>query len=153
MSQTQSTLPTMGPNPVIENRTSAPFWAGVREHRLMLQYDPVAKRYQFYPRPISLYGASTELEWKEASGEGSLAAFTLTHFPTPGFEAITPYIEVLVQLDEGPLLFAPLQGASYEELSVGQRVRIAWPRNTGEPSHPFWFERISDGEDTRKETR
>lgn len=146
MNSTDSSLPTLGPNPIIENQTSAPFWAGVREHRLMIQYDPVVQRYQFYPRPLSLYSAGSGLEWKEVEGKGSLAAFTLTHFPTPGFEAVTPYIEVLVQLDEGPLMFAPLQGTSYENLAVGQRVGIAWPDST-EPSHPFWFELISETED------
>lgn len=131
---------TVSGQPIIENRTSAPFWAGVRERRLLLQYDTQAGRYLFYPRPIGLHRADAPLEWRESAGRAVLVAFTLTHFPAPGFEAITPYVEVLAQLDEGPRIFAPLQGTAYEALAVGQRLRIAWPGADDRAAHPFWFE-------------
>lgn len=137
---TSTPIPTHGTKPVVENATSAPFWAGVRAHRLMLQYDAQAGRYLFYPRPLGLNAAGAALEWRESKGRGKLVAFTLTHFPAPGFEAITPYAEVLVQLDEGPRIFAPLQGTDYAALAVGQRVRIAWPEAGAQKAHPFWFE-------------
>jgi uncharacterized OB-fold protein len=141
MSTTTPTVtPTYGPRPVVENATSAPFWAGVREHRLLLQYDAQAKRHLFYPRPLGLNAANAPLEWRESKGRGKLVAFTLTHFPAPGFEAITPYVEALIQLDEGPRIFAPLQGTPYEQLAVGQRARIAWPAHSLLKTHPFWFE-------------
>lgn len=133
-------IPTVSGLPVVENKTSAPFWAGVRAHKLMLQYDADAGRYLFYPRPIALNAAGSRLEWRESNGRGALVAFTLTHFPTQGFEGITPYVEVLVQLDEGPRIFAPLQGRDYDALAVGQRVRVAWPEPGVEKTHPFWFE-------------
>lgn len=133
-------IPTHSGQAVVENRTSAPFWAGVRAHRLMLQYDPQAGRYLFYPRPLGVYRAATALVWRESAGRGKLVAFTLTHFPAPGFEAITPYVEVLVQLDEGPRIFAPLQGRPYEDVAVGQRVQVGWPAAGAQKSHPFWFE-------------
>ena len=93
--------------PVIETHTTAPFWEGVRKRKFMLQYDPKAERYQFFPRPISLHSDDGALEWRESKGAGVLAAFTLTYFPAPGFQAELPYLEGLVQLDEGPRVFAP----------------------------------------------
>lgn len=136
----QAAIPTVSGRAIVENRTSAPFWDGVRAHRLMLQYDPDADRWLFFPRPLALNAAGTRLEWRESAGRGRLVAHTRTHFPAPGFEAITPYVEVLVQLDEGPRIFAPLQGAPYESLAVGQRVRVTWPAAEAGPAHPFWFE-------------
>ena len=32
------------------------------------------------------------LQWKPTSGKGELYSFTITHVPTPGFEARTPYV-------------------------------------------------------------
>jgi uncharacterized OB-fold protein len=125
--------------PVIETHTSAPFWEGVRQRRFMLQYDAKAGRYQFFPRPLSLYSNDAVLEWREANGAGALVAFTLTYFPAPGFEAELPYLEGLVQLDEGPRVFAPIAHAHYEQLRVGMRMRVCWPEAAGS-GHPFQFE-------------
>lgn len=120
------------------NNTSAPFWEGVKNRRLMLQYDTKAGRYQFFPRPVSLYTSDGTVEWRESKGTGVLAAFTLTHFPAPGFDAELPYLEGIVQLDEGPRVFAPIANGRYEDLKVGMRMHVCWP--AGEGQHPFQFE-------------
>jgi uncharacterized OB-fold protein len=125
--------------PVVETRTSAPFWEGVRQRRFMLQYDTKAGRYQFFPRPISLHSNDGTLEWRESKGTGALVAFTLTYFPAPGFDAELPYLEGLIQLDEGPRVFAPIARARYEQLQVGMRMRVCWPEAI-EGAHPFQFE-------------
>ena len=125
--------------PIIENSTSAPFWEGVRKRKLMLQYDAKSQRYQFFPRPISLTSNDGALEWRESKGSGALVAFTLSYFPAPGFEAELPYLEGLIQLDEGPRVFAPIAHARYEALKVGMRMRVCWPDAAGD-AHPFQFE-------------
>lgn len=129
----------MNKAPLIITATSAPFWEGVKNRRLMLQFDPKTGRYQFFPRPLSL-SSEGPLEWREAGGWGTLVAFTLTHFPAPGFEANLPYLEGLVRLDEGARIFAPLTGACLQDLVVGQRMRIVY----GGDGHPFQF-RPDDG--------
>ncbi len=124
---------------LIIDSTSAPFWEGVKQHKLLLQYDTKAQRYQFFPRPISLYVNDSVLEWREAKGTGVLVAFTMTYFRAPGFEDEIPYLEGIVQLDEGPRIFAPITGAKYEALAVGMRMRVAWPEAGGR-GHPYQFE-------------
>lgn len=128
--------------PIVENNTSAPFWEGVRKRKLMLQYDAASQHYQFFPRPISLYSNHGALEWRESNGTGQLVAFTLTHFPAPGFDAELPYVEGIVQMDEGPRVFAPIAHARYEALKVGMRMRVCWPQ-APEGEHPFQFEVIA----------
>jgi uncharacterized OB-fold protein len=128
--------------PITINDTSEPFWAGVARHELLLQYDPASQRYQFYPRPISLY-STTALEWRAARGTGTLVAITKTHFAAPGFTDELPYLEGLIALDEGPRLFAPIVGTELAGLSPGQRMRVVWPAaDTG--GHPFQFEYFSN---------
>lgn len=112
------------PNLIITDSTR-PFWEGIAAGRLMLQYDPRVGRYQFFPRALSLWSEGP-LEWREASGEGTLAAATLTHFPAPGFADKLPYLQGVVRLDEGPRIFANLTGATLAELKVGQRMRIVY---------------------------
>ncbi|MBV7484781.1 Zn-ribbon domain-containing OB-fold protein [Bordetella sp. BOR01] len=124
---------------LIVNNTSRPFWDAVARHELLLQYDPTADRYQFYPRPIGLH-TTTALQWRKASGNGTLVAATRTHFAAPGFAEQVPYWEGLVRLDEGPRIFAPL-GDTGTAWLPGTRMRIAWPA-PGASGHPFWFEAI-----------
>jgi uncharacterized OB-fold protein len=104
---------------------SQPFWNGVAQQRLLLQYDPVARRYQFYPRPVSLYGAAA-LEWREASGFGELIAFTECHAPAKGFEGLGPYLVGVVRLDEGVKFFTRIVNATFDTIAIGQRMRINW---------------------------
>jgi uncharacterized OB-fold protein len=112
--------------------TTRPFWDGVDQQRLMLQRDPRSGRCQFYPRALSLWSEGP-LEWVQASGEGTLVAFTTTHFPAPGFKDKLPYLQGLVKLDEGPRVFANLSGCTAEALRVGQRMRVAFDAGDGAP--------------------
>ena len=105
---------------------SRPFWDGVAARRLLLQYDPVAQRYQFYPRPLSLFSDGRALEWRAASGRGTLVAQTLCHAPAPGFEEEVPYILGLIRLEEGPRIFARIVNAEYGALAIGQAMRLVW---------------------------
>jgi hypothetical protein len=102
-----------------------PFWAGVREHKFLLQYDPAANRYQFYPRPLSLFSDGSKMEWREASGLGTLVARSLCYAPAPGFEDEVPYLLGIVELDEGPRVFAPVV-AGEDQPKIGTRMRIVW---------------------------
>jgi uncharacterized OB-fold protein len=108
----------------------------VRARKLLLQFDPATGRHQFFPRALSL-SSEGPLEWRESKGEGTLVAFTRTSFPAAGFQHLVPYLEGLVRLDEGPRIFAPIAGATLEQLSVGQRMRVAF--SEGDDAHPFEF--------------
>jgi hypothetical protein len=129
--------------PIILNTTSQPFWDGVGRHELMLQFDAVRDRYQFFPRPLSLH-STQPLEWRKAAGTGTLVAITLTHFPAPGFKEKLPYLEGLIRLDEGPRIFAPVTGARLEQLQPGRRMRIVWPQQGDTGAHPFQFEPLNE---------
>ena len=127
-------------NNLIVTETTKPFWDGIAQGKLLLQYDPRCGRYQFFPRTLSLW-TEGPLEWREASGLGTLVAATLTHFPAPGFTDRLPYLQGLVRLDEGPRIFANLTGAALAELQPGRRMRIVY----GEPGDaPFLFRPAGD---------
>ncbi len=116
---------------IYETTLTRPFWQATKERRFLLQYDAKADRYQFYPRPISLY-SNAALDWREAAGEGVLVAQTLCHTPAPGFSAMTPYILALVKLKEGPRVFARVVDTRYDDLEIGQAMKIVWGDEFGD---------------------
>ena len=59
------------------------FWEGAKQGKLMLQYCKDAKKFQFYPRPVSIYTGSRNLEWREVSGKGRIYACTVIRVPGP----------------------------------------------------------------------
>jgi uncharacterized OB-fold protein len=102
----------------------APFIEGLRQRRLMLQFDRKSGQAQFYPRPQSLYGEAG-VEWRPASGRGTIFALTLSRVGPPHLQSEVPYPLALVQLQEGPRMLARVN-APYEQLAVGQPVQVDW---------------------------
>lgn len=102
----------------------APFIQGLRDRRLMLQFDRESGRAQFYPRPQSLY-SEQGVEWRPASGRGTVVALTLSGVAPPQLQHAVPYVLALVQLDEGPRMLARVN-ARYEDLRIGQPVTVDW---------------------------
>ncbi len=101
-----------------------PFWAGVRERKLMLQFDAASGRAQFYPRPQSLY-SEAGVQWRQASGRGAIVALTKSRVVPPALGERVPFALALVKLEEGPRMLARIL-APYEQLSIGQAVEITW---------------------------
>lgn len=104
--------------------TTQPFWDGAKKKKLMLQYDPTSKKFQFWPRMNSVRTGKRNLQWKETSGKGILYSYTVTHVAPPGFEA--PYLVGLVELDEGVRIIGNLVKVKPEDAKIGMRVKVAW---------------------------
>jgi len=113
----------------------APFLQGLRERRLMLQFDRASGRAQFYPRPQSLF-SEAGVEWRPASGRGTIFALTLSQVAPPQLQHAVPYAMALVQLEEGPRMLARI-GAPYDGLRIGQPVTVDWD-HPDTPSFPVF---------------
>ncbi len=116
-----------------------PFWDAVNQHKLLLQYDPQADKYQFYPRAISVHTGKQNLEWREVSGSGEVYTWTETMVPARGFEGDEPYIVACVELDEGVRLMSLLHNCTADQVRIGMRVRMSWDR-INDDSEFFAFE-------------
>jgi uncharacterized OB-fold protein len=103
---------------------SAPFWAGLRERRIQIQFSPSTGHYVFYPRIVSPGSLRDDLQWREISGRGSLYAFTVADRPTaPQWANSLPQLLAIVEWDEGPRVSTEMVNAAPDELRVGMRVR------------------------------
>ena len=113
-----------------------PFWEATKQGKLLIQYDPAVKKYQFYPRPVSVFTGRRNLEWREVSGKGALYSFTETHVAPPGFEDLAPYMIGVVELDEGVRMMAPLQNITVDSARLGMRLRVCWQKLSDEITYP-----------------
>ena len=113
------------PLPVPTN-VSRPFWEAAKQRRLVIQYDPDAGAWQFYPRPGSLATGRRNLEWRQVSGRGTVYSWTETLVPPPGFEDRAPYVLATVDLEEGVRLLAMMVNAGAKDMRIGMAVRVCW---------------------------
>jgi uncharacterized OB-fold protein len=92
------------PHPTPETQR---FWDGCNKHELWLPFCSNCSEYFFYPRNFCPRCFSWNIDWKQASGKGTLYTFAIQYRPqAPGFQP--PYVTAIVQLDEGPRLMTNL---------------------------------------------
>ncbi len=128
------------PRPVPRpTEASQPFWDGAKKKQLWLQYDPVSKRYQFWPRTCSVRTGKRNLKWRKTSGKGTLYSYTDTYVGPPGFADRTPYLVGLIELDEGVRIIANLVNLKAEDVKVGMKVKVAWEKLSDDINY-FAFE-------------
>lgn len=114
--------PMPEPTPV-----SQPFWDGLREHKVRIQYSPSAGKYFFYPRILAPGTLADDLEWREVSGAGTLYAFTVADRPTaPPWADSLPQLLAIVELDEGPRVSTEMVGVDPADLRVGMPVKAVF---------------------------
>ena len=97
----------MIPEPVPE---TAYFWVKVREHELRIQKCTDCDHVFHYPRFHCPKCTSSNLEWFQASGKGTLYTYMINHRPAPGFQDEAPYAIAVVQLEEVPRMMTNIVG-------------------------------------------
>jgi uncharacterized OB-fold protein len=105
----------------------APFWAAARDHRLVVQHCPRCDRFQHFPRAWCTNCLNEELEFVDASGDGTIYSFTvIRRAANPTFAGRVPYVYALVDLDEGVRVTTNIVGCDASDVRVGQRVRVCF---------------------------
>jgi uncharacterized protein len=116
------TRPVPEPTPV-----SRPFWDGLAQHRILVQYSASLQRYVFYPRILAPGTLADDLEWREIDGAGTLYTFTIARRPTgPPWADATPQLLAVVQWDAGPRLSTELVDVNLKDANavrIGMRVQ------------------------------
>jgi len=113
--------------PPVSNLTK-PFWSAANQNKLVIQYDPDSRSYQWWPKALSVNTGKMNLEWREVSGFGNLYSYTVAHVPAHGFEDKGVYLVGLVELDEGVRILSYLTGISENSAKIGMKLRVAWDR-------------------------
>ena len=101
---------------------------------LAYQWSPKAGRAVFYPRIVCPYSGSTELEWRLASGLGTVYATTVT-YPFKG----DGYNIALIDCDEGFRMMGRVEDIDPMAVKIGMRVRFrVQPAEGEQPAYPVF---------------
>jgi uncharacterized OB-fold protein len=108
---------------------SAPFWRGTLEKRLMLPHCRECGRAHFPPRAICPHCHADAIEWKRASGEGTIYTYTVARRAAgPAFEEDVPYVVALIDLAEGPRMMSNVIADDVGQVAIGAAVRVVFER-------------------------
>lgn len=97
-----------------------PFWRHLAQGALHLKSCSDCGEAHHPPAPICPHCRSFNVEWKPATGRGTLKSFTEVLHPVhPLLEPRVPYTVTLVELEEGVRLVSGLPDGLQAELRVG----------------------------------
>ncbi len=112
--------------PIHPSNFSKPFWEATREKKLLVQYCPKSGKYQFFPRPVSLFTGRRNLEWREVSGRGTIYTYTISNLGLGPFRGHEPYVVAMVELEEGCRIMANIVHCTAGQLAIGLAVVPFW---------------------------
>jgi hypothetical protein len=117
-----------GPGP------EAMFRTHLAEGRFMIQRSASTGAHVFYPRVVAPGTGEADLEWVEASGEGTVHATTVTRRrPEQGGD----YNVALIDLAEGPRMMSRVVGIAPGDVKIGMKVTAKIEQLNGAPAVLF----------------
>jgi hypothetical protein len=113
--------------PAVRDDRSAPFFDGAANGRLMIKRCLCGNL--LGPERVDCRCGNATLEWIEAAGTATLVSWIISHsWPVPRDGEATTIAVGLVELAEGPWMFATLLNASQEDLHEGIQLQVDFIR-------------------------
>lgn len=118
------------------------FWAGTREHKLLLPTDGSGTPF-WYPRALTP-DTLEPVQWVESPGLGEVYTYS-THFigPSKAYKGDPPHVVALIDLDEGVRMMSNLvkdepdyPSIDPDDVSIGMRVKVVFHDVTDEITLP-----------------
>lgn len=107
--------------PLRRDAWSAPFFDAAARGTLLILRCADCQEYSAPQARRCAFCSSDRIDWIEAAGRGEVVTWTIPHV-RDGDSTRPAYVVALVQLEEGPWLYA--QGPATLELTVGQPATI-----------------------------
>jgi uncharacterized OB-fold protein len=118
---------TLRPVMPAANPDTQPFWDGCARGVFLLQRCTVCSTFRHPPSPICPTCLSSEHEWLEATGQGSIYTFVIVRESLRrGWEELVPYVVAVVDLDEGPKLVTNVINIDPDLVTIGLRGKIVF---------------------------
>jgi uncharacterized OB-fold protein len=111
----------------IPDEGSAPFFDGAGAGRLMLQRCTTCNEWSWPVRERCPHCFAAALEWRQASGLGTLYTFTIMHqVMNPGFASAVPYNVAQVDLAEGVRVTSNVVGIDNDAMRIGMKLQVVF---------------------------
>ena len=105
------------PSPPMSVENEA-FWAAANEGRLMVPRCKDTGQFFWYPRNLSPFTLSNNVELVEASGKGTIYTYSVMRRADP------QYAIAYVTLEEGITMMTNIVDCDFDSLTVGQAVEL-----------------------------
>jgi uncharacterized protein len=118
--------------PPAVNPETKPFWDAAREGRFLVPFCAACGKAHWYPRAICPFCAGDKVEWREASGKGTIYTFSVMR------RVKEPYAIAHVTLAEGPTMLTNIVNCDFDKLHIGQPVALVFQETEGGPPVPMF---------------
>jgi uncharacterized OB-fold protein len=119
------------PAPIVTSETET-FWNAAREGRFVVPTCGACGKAHWYPRAICPFCGSDKVQWRNASGRGTIYTFSVMR------RAKEPYAIAYVTLAEGPTMMTNIVDCDFDKLSIGQAVSMVFKDTDGGPPVPMF---------------
>jgi uncharacterized OB-fold protein len=119
------------PAPAVTPETR-PFWDAAAAGRLLVKHCLACGAAHHYPRPLCPFCFSDRTEWTEASGRGTIYAFSVMR------RVPAPFAIAYVTLEEGVTMMTNIVDCDLDAIRIGQRVRVVFRPTEGGPPVPMF---------------
>src|ERR1700756_4061715 len=119
------------PSPIVSVETEA-FWDAAREGRFVVPTCTACGKAHWYPRAVCPFCADSNIEWRVASGSGTIYTFSVMR------RAKEPYAIAYVTLAEGPTMMTNIVDCDFDALSIGQSVTVVFAPSENGPPVPMF---------------
>ncbi len=129
-------MPTFNERTVVDpalNPGDAPYFEAAAEGRLLVKFCSACGKAHHYPRTLCPFCWSSDVQWKDATGEGEIYTFSVAR-RGPG----APFCIAYVTLDEGPTMMTNIVGTDLDAVRIGQRVKVVFRKSEGGISMPMF---------------
>jgi len=109
---------------------SQPFWEATKEQKFLLPWCKDCEKPFWYPRVMCPHCLGESIEWKEASGQGSVYASAVHWKPgmPPAGDLKPPFVVSLIDLEEGVRMLSNVIGCEATDVHEGMSVKITWEK-------------------------
>jgi len=97
-----------------------PFWDAARQGKFLIRGCNSCGKVHWFPRTICPICGSSNTEWREGSGKGTIYTYTVMR------RAKEPYVLAYVELDEGPRMLTNIVDCDFERVDIGQKVQVVF---------------------------
>ncbi len=118
--------------PPVVNAESKMFWDAAREGRFLVPFCRACGKAHWYPRAICPFCASHKIEWRAASGNGTIYTYSVMR------RAKDPYAIAHVTLAEGPTMLTNIVDCDFDKLKIGQPVTVVFRETDNGPPAPMF---------------
>ena len=115
-----------------ENVEYEEFWTGANEGKLLLPRCKDTQQFFWYPRKISPFTLSNNIEWVPASGKGVIYTFSIMRRADP------QYVVAYVTLAEGITMMTNIVECDPDSLKIGTPVELVMCESTSGQNVPVF---------------